>query len=158
MFERFGALVGCFLLAAEDHRHAALRVELDDHVRAFIRYPDVLFRIDLDRMAVRPCVQIVAYLANVPAVRAELEKLRGGRRVRRTRGIAARQNENMSLAVDGHAGCFSKIDIRRKLQEIGDRSVFDHRRLLGAESKVQQQEQRKQQARQIGLREKHDPA
>ena len=78
MLERFGAFVRCFLLAAEHHDHAALGVELDDHVRTFVRNPDVVFGIDFDRMAEGPRVEVVADLADELAVGTEFEQLRCG--------------------------------------------------------------------------------
>src|SRR5260221_4581363 len=42
VLEGLGAFVGGFLLAAEDHDDAALGIELDDHVRAFVGDPDVV--------------------------------------------------------------------------------------------------------------------
>ena len=66
--QRPGAFVRGFLLAPEHHRHPALGIELDDHVRAFVRGPDVVLLVDPHRVRERPGVQVVADLANVFAV------------------------------------------------------------------------------------------
>src|ERR1700691_1090569 len=89
MFERFGALVRGFLFTSEDHQHPALGIELDDHVRTLIRYPDIPFRIDLYRMAKRPCVQVVADLADELAVGAKFKQLRCRSSIGRTGRVAA---------------------------------------------------------------------
>jgi hypothetical protein len=90
MLERLGTFVRGFLLAAEDHNHAAFGVELDDHVRTLVGDPDVIFGIDFDGMAEGPGVQIVADLADELAVGSELEKLGGSGAVSWSGGIAAR--------------------------------------------------------------------
>jgi len=38
----FGAVIGCLLLAAEHHDNPSLRIELDDHVRAFVDGPEIV--------------------------------------------------------------------------------------------------------------------
>ena len=69
----------------------------------------------LDGVRVGPCVEIVADLAKVGAVGGELEELGGGCTVGRAGGVAAREDEDVSLGVDGYAGGFAEIDVRRKL-------------------------------------------
>ena len=120
MLQRAGAFVGGFLLAAEDHDHAAGRVELDDHVRAFVGDPDVVVFIDADGVGEGPGVEVVADLAEVVAVGVELEELRGGCAVGGAGGVAAGEDEDVALGVDGYAGSFAEVDVRRELQEVGD--------------------------------------
>src|SRR5437762_2298114 len=75
MAQRLGPLVRGFLFAPEDHRHAAFRIELDHHVRALVRDPNVVILVDLHGVCERPGIQMMADLANEFAVGAELEKL-----------------------------------------------------------------------------------
>ena len=91
------AIIRRFLLSAEHHRHAPFRIELDHHVRAFVRNPDVVLWVDLYGVRVRPCVQVVADLAQKLAIRPELKKLRRTSSIRRPCGIATRKNEEVSL-------------------------------------------------------------
>src|ERR1700754_4865194 len=78
MLEGAGVLVGGLLLTAEYHKHAPLWIELNDHVRSLVRYPDVVLGVDLNGVAVRPGIEVVTDFTNVLAVRAELEQLRCG--------------------------------------------------------------------------------
>src|SRR3982074_1388680 len=71
-----GAVIRSLLLAAEHHNYASLRIEFNDHVRTLVGNPDVVLAIDLDRVRVRPRVEVVADLAHELAVSAKLEKLR----------------------------------------------------------------------------------
>jgi hypothetical protein len=67
------------LLAAENHRDAALGGELDHHVRAFVGDPDIVVAVDLDHVRERPGIEIVADLAQKLAVGVKLQELgRGG--------------------------------------------------------------------------------
>src|SRR5438876_386994 len=59
-----GPLVRGFLFAPQDHRHAAFRIELDHHVRAFVRDPNVVILVDLHGVCERPGIQMMADLAN----------------------------------------------------------------------------------------------
>ena len=111
MLERLGAFVGGFLLASEHHHDVALGIELDHHVGALVGDPDVVVLVDAHGVRERPGVEVVADLANIFAVRAEFQKLRGAGRVGRSGGVAARENEDVSLGIDGHAGDFAEIQI-----------------------------------------------
>src|SRR5208282_1523595 len=68
MAQRLGALVRGFLFAPEDHRHAAFRGELDHHVRALVRGPNVVVLVDLYGVRERPGIKLVADLADKFAV------------------------------------------------------------------------------------------
>ncbi len=50
MLERLGSFVGRFLFAAEYHNDLAGRIKLDDHVRAFVGGPNVVFFVYPDRV------------------------------------------------------------------------------------------------------------
>ena len=139
MAQRLGPLVGGFLFAPEDHHHAALRVELDHHVRALVRYPDVVILIDLHRVRERPGIQMMADLANEFAVGAELQKLCGARPIGGAGGVAAREDEDVSLGVHRHARDFAEIDVRREFQKIGNRLVPDLGRLLSKKRNTEQE-------------------
>src|SRR5206468_2085880 len=118
MFERLGAFVGGFLLAADNHSDAAFGIELDDHVGAFVGDPDVVVLVDADRMREGPGVEIVADLADESAVRKKLEELRSAGSVSGAGAIAAREDENMAFRIDGDANGFAEMGIRRELQKI----------------------------------------
>ena len=113
------ALVGSFLLAAEDHRDPSLRIELDHHVGAFVSDPDVVLGVDFDAVGIGPGVEVVADLTQKLAIGIEFQKLCGGRAVRRPDGIAdARENEDVFFGIHGDAGNLAEIYVGRKLQEV----------------------------------------
>ena len=68
---------------------------------------------------------MVADLAEEFSVSGELEELRSARAVGGTGGIAAREDEDVALRIDGDAGGFTEMKVRRKLQEVGDRLETD---------------------------------
>ena len=111
-FQGSRSFVGGFLLAPEHHHHAALGIELDDHVRAFVDGPEVVVLIDADGVREGPGVQVVADLANVFAVGSEFQNLRGGGAVGRTGGVAAREDEDMLLRVHRDARGLAQIQVR----------------------------------------------
>ena len=143
VLERLGTFVGGFLLAAENHEDAAFRVELDDHVGAFVGGPNVVFPIDLDGVGEGPGVEMVAHLAEEFSVGRELEELRSARAIGRTGGIAAREDEDVALRIDGHTGGFTEMQVGRRLQEVGDRLETDFGRLLGEKRSGHDKEQEK---------------
>src|SRR5689334_1589575 len=61
-------------------------------------------------------VESLAHLANESAIAIELEEPRVG---------APRVHEDVSLRIRGDADTFTEIEIRRQLQEIGDRPIRD---------------------------------
>jgi hypothetical protein len=73
---------------------------------------------------------MMADLTNEFAVGAELQKLRGTRRISRAGGIATREDKHVSFGVHGDARHLAKIEILRKPQKIRDGLVRDLRRLL----------------------------
>src|SRR5262249_43920785 len=91
MLQRLDAFVGGFLLAAKNEGDAAFGVELDDHVRTFVRDPDVVVLVDFYRVGKGPCVELMANLAYKFSVWGELEQWCGGRCVGRSHGPAAEQ-------------------------------------------------------------------
>ena len=60
-------------------------------------------------MRKRPGVKIVADFSQELAVGSELEKLRGGRGVGRSSGVAAREDEDVSLRIDRHTSYFAEV-------------------------------------------------
>ena len=108
------------LLAAEDHHDAALRIEFHNDVRTFVRDPNVVFGIYFDRVRVGPSVEVVSDLAHEITALVELQKLRGGGAVGRTCGIAAREDEDVAVGINGDAGDFAEVHVGRELQEIGN--------------------------------------
>src|SRR5712664_3607128 len=131
LLERFGAFVGSFLLAAEDHDDAAFGIELDDHVRAFIRDPDVVVLVDFDGVREGPGVEVVADFAEKFSVGSEFEELRGTRSIGGAGAVGTGEDEDVSFRIDGDAGGFAEMEIGRKFQEVGNRVVADFGRLLG---------------------------
>ena len=125
MFQRRGSFVGGFLLAPEHHGDAALPIEFDDHVGAFVSDPEVVFFIDFHRVGERPGVKVVADLAQKPAIGVELQKLRSARAVGRASAIATREHEDVSLGIDRHTRHFAEIQIGRKFQQIGHRLILN---------------------------------
>jgi hypothetical protein len=77
MPERLGA-VSRFLLPPEHPHDAALRVEANDHVRAFVDGPDVVVPIDAHAVRLRPGIETLADLAYEIAVLIEFEELGRG--------------------------------------------------------------------------------
>ena len=76
-----------------------------------------------------PGIEIFPDLAQVRAVAIELEDLRGGIAVGwPSARAAARINEDMALGVEGDAGNLAKVQIRRQLQQVCDRIVWNLRR------------------------------
>src|SRR5712692_3099413 len=132
MLQGCGALIGSFLLAAKHQDDAAFRIEFDDHVRALV---------DLHGVGEGPGVKIVANLAEKLAVRGEFQELRGARGVGRASGIAASEDEDVSLGIDSHAGNFTEIDVGRKLQDVGDGMIPNLGRLLGGDRDGEQEKQ-----------------
>ena len=57
-------------------------------------------------------------LAEVLAVRTELEYLRCRRTVRRSCNIAAIEHKDVSFRVDRNSGGFAEMQVRRKLEEV----------------------------------------
>src|SRR5580658_5349382 len=72
----------------------------------------------------------MADLPNVFAVRAELENLRCGGAIGWAGGVAPREDEHMLLRVHRDTRSLAQIQIRWKLQEIGNRFEGDLRDLL----------------------------
>ncbi len=140
MLERLGAFVGGFLFAAEDHDDAALGIELDDHVGAFVGDPNVVFFIDAHGMGEGPSVEVVANLAKELSVRGKFEKLSRGGSVGGTAGVAAREDEDVALGVDGDADGFAEVEVGGQLEEVGNGVVTDrgYGGLLGEERSGQE--------------------
>ena len=83
----------------------------------------------------------MADLANVFAVLIEFQKLRGAGGVGRPGRVPARENEDVSLGIHGHAGNFAEIHAGRKLQRVGHGIKWNFRSpLLGDERQRRTQE------------------
>jgi hypothetical protein len=120
MLERAGFLVRCLLLAAEHHRDTAVRRELDHHVRALVRHPDVVLAVDLDGVRERPGIEVMADFPDEAAVRREFEELRRGCAIGWPRRIAARQHEDMAFGIERDARALAEVDIARQVHGIRD--------------------------------------
>ena len=110
-------IVDRFGLAAEHHRHVPLRVELDDHVRAFVGHPDVVVLVDADGVRERRGVVVRPPLLDELQVRIELEQLRRGRALGRADVAAAGEHEQVPLGIlrdaDGLADGVARDDQRQ---------------------------------------------
>src|SRR5258708_1271267 len=104
VLERLGPFVGGFLLPAEDHNDAALGIELDNHVGAFVGDPDVVVLVDLHGVREGPGVEVVADFAEIFSVGGELEELRGARSISGAGAIATREDKDGAFGIHGHAG------------------------------------------------------
>ncbi len=118
---RMRLAVGGFGLAPEHHLHAAGGVHLDDHVRALVGGPDVVFLVDAHRVRERPGVEVLADLADEAAVAIELEDLRGGGAEGVGDGAAARIDVDVALGVHRDARGLAQMHVRRQLDEIRNR-------------------------------------
>ena len=93
-----------------------------------------------------PGVQVPADLADEVALPVEFEQLRGRRRVRRARGIAARKNEDMPLGVHRDARYFAQIQVLRQLERVGALERNDRNSVLRERGRREQHEQSGEQA------------
>src|SRR5262249_16479583 len=75
-FEVFFKIIDGFRLTAEDHFDHAIRIELDDHVRAFIHHPDVVVLIYSHRVRERSAIVPRAPELDELQFFVELEELR----------------------------------------------------------------------------------
>src|SRR4029077_11726523 len=111
----------------------AIGIEFDNHVRAFVGNPDVVILVDFDGVGEGPGVKMVADFAENFSVWRKFKELRGGGGVGGSSGVAAGEDENVALRIDGNASGFAEIDIWRKFQEIRSGMEADFGRLLGEE-------------------------
>jgi len=146
VLERLGAFIGGFLLAAENHDDAAFGIELDDHVGTFVGDPDVVVFVDFDGVGEGPGVQVVADFAEKFSVRSEFEELRRSGGVGGARSVTAREHEDVALGIDGSAGGFAEIDVRREFQDVRDGMEADLWRLLSEKRNSYEKEQNKNRA------------
>ena len=102
-------LIGPLIPPAQDHGHAAFRVELDDRVAALVDHPDVVLGIDAHAMTEHVAVELLPDLPHVVAVRVELERLRL---------LGAAVDEDMPLRVAGDPDAFAQIHVRGQLHEV----------------------------------------
>ena len=117
-----------FRLAAENHLHAPVRIELDHLRRHLIDDPDVVLRIDAHLLRLQETVRALADLADELAGPIELEQprsavrhgARGAERHRRVAGPGV--EEDVALGVGGDAGRFTHVDV------VGETSA-DRRRI-----------------------------
>src|SRR6266850_5926273 len=84
---------------------------------------------------------MAADLAEEFSVGRELEELRSACAIGGTGGIAAREDEDVAFGIDGDAGGFTEMDVRRKFQKVGDRLETDFGRLLGEKRDGRKKEQ-----------------
>ena len=130
-------------LRPKTHQDSTLRIELDDNVRAFVRNPDIVLRINLDRMRVRPGIEVVSDLTQKRPVGPELQQLCGTRSVSGTGRISARKHKDVTFGIHRHARNFPEIHVRWKPQKVGDRAVVDLRH--GRRLRAKRTDRKKQQ-------------
>ena len=95
----------------------ALRVELDDHVRPFVRHPHVVVLVDAHGVRERRGVVVLAPLLDELQVLIEFEELRGRGAARRADIAAAGEHEQVTLRVLGHAHGFTDGVARDRQRE-----------------------------------------
>jgi hypothetical protein len=78
------------VLSAESHDRAALRVKFDDHVGPLVHCPDVVLRVDTDRMSHLESVQPFSNLTQIVAILVKFEQ---------PRSAAAGEHEEVALRV-----------------------------------------------------------
>ncbi len=120
-------------LATQGHELAAIRRELDDHVRAFVDHPHVVLRIDTNRVRRQEPINLCADLVHILSVPVELEQPRttmdevacGADRHELASG--ARIDEQVPLRIRCNAGDLPEIQVLRQRQQIR-RGVVTQRR------------------------------
>src|ERR1039458_3074 len=114
-----GFLVRPLSLAPEDPDDPPSRVELDNHVGAFVDGPDVVVLVYAHGVGFRPGIEALANFAQELAFGTELEQLRRSGAIGRTAGaVGAREHENVALGINGHAWNLAEIHPERKLEEV----------------------------------------
>ncbi len=116
-----------FRLAAENHLHAPVGIELDHLRRRLIDDPDVVLRIDAHLLRLQQTVGALADLPDELAGLVELQqpgsavrhRARGAERDRRIAG--ARVEEDVALRIGRHAGRFPHVNGVGEPQQIGAR-------------------------------------
>ena len=106
-----------FGATAEHHQHAPGRVEFHDHVRAFVRRPEVAALVDADGVREGESVEILADLADERAVGPELEQLRRRLAVQGAAAAGAREDVQVLARIDRDAGDFAEVHVRRQLEK-----------------------------------------
>jgi hypothetical protein len=81
-----GSVVRRFQPAAKNPHDAAGRVELDDHVGAFVDGPNIVVLVDAHRVSEGPAVEALANFAEEFSVGPEFEQLRRRGSIGRTVG------------------------------------------------------------------------
>src|SRR3989454_8635897 len=113
--------VHCRWPAAEHHKELALRAELRDGVGAFVDGPDIVLRIDANRVRELETVIALADFLDEIAVLIELEQPCVG---------AAVIDEDMALGIGRDRDGFAEILAGRNLQEVRHRRVTDFGHIL----------------------------
>ena len=131
-----------FVATAQHHHYTTGRVELDDHVRAFVGRPDVVVRVDPHRVGERKAVQVLADLAKERALGTELEELRGARAVHRGAFATPHVDENVAPGVHRHPRDFAEVHPGWKLEQVsvGVEADFRNGLLRGAEVRCKTEE------------------
>src|ERR1019366_3953190 len=134
-----------FLAPPEHHGHASGGIELDDHVRALVRHPDVVLAVDANGVGEGESVQVLPDLSNERAVSSEFEQLCGGRPVNRRAFARAAVHEHVSFRVHCHSRDFTEVQVRGELEEVDTRVESDgghglRRRLSAGESECGEQD------------------
>ena len=96
----------------------ARRVELDDHVGALVGGPDIVVLVDPHGMGEAEAIEIMADLADdicrwrrIPAAARRWSRKPGP-------GVAAAEDKDMALGIDGHAGGLAEIHAGGQVAEI----------------------------------------
>src|ERR1700758_311536 len=74
---RTNGIVDRLRFSAHGHHHAAFWIKFDDHVRAFIHYPDVVLRVDAHGVRLNKPIESLPDFADIFTILIELKKARG---------------------------------------------------------------------------------
>ena len=132
------------MLAAEHQRDTAGRIELDHHVRALVRRPNVALLIGFHGVRKGPGIKVVPDLAQEFSVGSEFKQLRGRCGIGRPGGVAPGEHKDVALRIHRNARDFAKIEVGRELQKIRSGVEANFRRLLSESRRREHQRARKE--------------
>src|ERR1051326_2183108 len=100
--------------SAQSHHDAALGIEFDDHIGAFVNGPDIVLRVDSYGVSEYKAVETLADFPDEGAILIDLKQ---------ARPLAPRVDKDVSLGVGRNADALTKKQVRGKLEEVRDRFV-----------------------------------
>ena len=89
-------------------------IELDEHVRPFVRRPEIAVVVEAHGVRERKAVEILADFAQVRAIGTELEQLRRRFTMHRTAAPGAAEDKEMLGGAHRDAGDFAEVHARNR--------------------------------------------